>query len=285
MRAKGDFHLHSTHSDGRKTPAELAEIANRNGLRVMALTDHDSLEGMEEMREALRRYPHITLVPGVELSTDIPGNEVHVLGYWVDEHDPHFQSELLRFREGRVGRGREMVSKLNAMGMQITFERVQEIAGDASIGRPHVAQALVERGYVATTDEAFERYIGRNGPAYAEREKMTPAQAVQLIAGAGGLAFVAHPTYIDDTEQEIAALIPAGLTGMEVYYRRYTPDQVETLRQMAARLGIFALGGSDYHAMDRESECQPGDIPLPDAVVEAFLEMGRGRPGWTEPGQ
>jgi predicted metal-dependent phosphoesterase TrpH len=283
MRAKGDFHLHSTHSDGRKTPAELAEIANRNGLRVMALTDHDSLEGMEEMRAALARYPHITLIPGVELSTDIPGNEIHVLAYWVDEHDPHFQSELLRFREGRVGRGREMVAKLNALGMHISFERVQEIAGDASIGRPHVAQALVEAGHVASTDEAFERFIGRNGPAYAEREKMTPAQAVTLIRDAGGLAFVAHPTYIDDMEREVAALIPAGLTGMEVYYRRYSPDQVESLRRTAERLGIFALGGSDYHAMDRDSECEPGDIPLPDHVVDAFVEMGRGRPGWVEP--
>jgi predicted metal-dependent phosphoesterase TrpH len=283
--AKGDFHLHSTHSDGRKTPAELAAIVNRNGLRVIALTDHDSTEGMEEMRAALRPYPHITLVPGVELSTDIPGNEIHVLGYWVDERDGRFQAELARFREGRVGRGREMVEKLNALGMGISFERVKEIAGDASIGRPHVARALVEAGYVASTDEAFERYIGRNGPAYAEREKMTPAQAVTLIREAGGLAFVAHPTYIDDPEREVAALIPAGLTGMEVYYRRYTPDQVETLRQMAERLGIFALGGSDYHAMEREGECPPGDIPLPDHVVDAFLELGRGRPGWKEPGQ
>lgn len=281
--AKGDFHLHSTHSDGRKTPAELAEIANRNGLRALALTDHDSLEGMTEMRQALRRYPQITLVPGVELSTDIPGNEIHILGYWVDEHDPHFQSELRRFREGRIGRGREMVAKLNALGMRISFARVQEIAGEASIGRPHVAQALVEAGYVASTDEAFERFIGRNGPAYAEREKMTPAQAVQLIRAAGGLAFVAHPTYIENMEQEIASLLPAGLTGMEVYYRHYTPDQVTQLRQVAERLGLFALGGSDYHAMDREGECEPGDIPLPDDVVDAFLALGRGRPGWMEP--
>ncbi len=283
MRAKGDFHLHSTHSDGRKTPAELAEIAHRNGLRVIALTDHDSLEGIPGMRAALANYPEITLVPGVELSTDIPGNEIHVLGYWVDEHDAHFQSELARFREGRIGRGQEMVEKLTALGRPVSWERVREIAGDASIGRPHVAQALVEAGHVASTDEAFDRYIGRNGPAYAEREKMTPTQAIELIRSAGGLAFVAHPTYIGEVEREVAALIPAGLTGMEVYYRRYSADQVEELRSMAARLGIFALGGSDYHAMDREQECEPGDIPLPDHVVDAFMEMGRGRPGWEAP--
>lgn len=284
MRAKGDFHLHSTHSDGRKTPAELAVIAHRNGLRVMALTDHDSLQGMAEMRAALARYPQIMLVPGVELSTDIPGNEIHVLGYWVDEHDPHFQSELTRFREGRVGRGREMVEKLAALGMPVSWERVQEIAGDASIGRPHVARALVEAGHVASTDEAFERFIGRNGPAYAEREKMTPAQAVELIRAAGGIPVCAHPTYIDDMEGELAKLVPAGLIGMEVYYRRYTPEQVESLRRVADRLGLFPLGGSDYHAMDRDAECEPGDIPLPDEIVDAFVELGRGRPGWISGG-
>jgi len=148
-----------------------------------------------------------------------------------------------------------------------------------------VAQAMVEAGHVASTDEAFERYIGRNGPAYAEREKMTPTQAVKLIRDAGGLAFVAHPSYIDDAEREIAALLPAGLNGIEVYYRRYTPEQVDSLRQMAERMSLFALGGSDYHAMDRDSECQPGDIPLPDQVVDAFVELGRGRPGWVEPRQ
>ena len=279
--AKGDFHLHSTHSDGRKTPAELAAIAHRNGLRVMALTDHDSLQGMGEMREALAQYPEIMLVPGVELSTDVPGDEIHVLGYWVDERDPHFQAELARFREGRIGRGRAMVEKLAGLGIHISWERVQEIAGEASIGRPHVAQTLVEAGYVASTDEAFERYIGRNGPAYAERERMTPPEAVRLIRDAGGLAVVAHPTYISNMESQLAALVPEGLFGMEVYYRRYTPEQVEELRRVAERLGLFPLGGSDYHAMDRPSECEPGDIPLPDQVVEAFVERGRGRPGWS----
>ena len=283
MRAKGDFHLHSTHSDGRKTPDELAALAARNGLQVMALTDHDTLKGMNEMRAALATHPHITLVPGVELSTDIPGNEIHVLGYWVDEHDERFLGQLERFREGRVGRGREMVEKLAALGYPIAWERVLEIAGDASIGRPHVARALLEAGHVKTTDEAFERFIGRNGPAYAEREKLTPQEAVQFIRDAGGLAVVAHPTYIDNMERVIGELVSAGLTGMEVYYRRYTPEQVSDLRRVADRLGLFPLGGSDYHAMERDSETEPGDIPLPDHIVDAFMKLGEGRPGWVVP--
>jgi predicted metal-dependent phosphoesterase TrpH len=284
MRAKGDFHLHSTFSDGRMTPAGLAAIAHRNGLQVIALTDHDSLEGLPAMRAALRRYPAIALVPGVELSTDVPGGEIHILGYWVDERDPHLQAELARFRAGRVGRGREMVAKLAALGMPVAWERVQAIAGDGAVGRPHIARAMVEAGYVTSIDEAFARYLGRDGPAYAEREKLTPAHAVRLIRDAGGLAFVAHPTYIAEMEQAIAALVPAGLTGMEVYYGRYSAEQVALLRDLADRLGLFPLGGSDYHAMDRAGECAPGDIPLPDAVVDAFVELGRGRPGWVPPG-
>jgi predicted metal-dependent phosphoesterase TrpH len=280
VRAKGDFHLHSTHSDGRRTPADLAAIAHRNGLRVIALTDHDTVNGLSEMRAALRAYPEITLVPGVELSTDLPGTEVHILGYWVDEHDPQFQAALARFREGRVGRGRAMVNKLTALGFPLSWERVQEIAGDASIGRPHIAQAMVEAGYVASTDEAFDRFLGRNGPAYVEREKLSPAEAIKLIRDAGGVPVVAHPTYIANMEQEVAALVPHGLMGMEVYYRRYTPEQIAALRALADRLGLFPLGGSDYHAMEREEETEPGDIPLPDEVVDAFMALGRGRPGY-----
>src|SRR6266567_6790642 len=146
MGSIGDFHSHSTHSDGRLTPPQLADMAHRNGVHVLALTDHDTTAGLDEMAETLRRYPEISLVKGVELSTDIPGSEVHVLGYFMDVEDQTFQDELARFRDGRLGRGQEMVRKLQALGMPITFERVQEIAGDASIGRPHVAQALLESG-------------------------------------------------------------------------------------------------------------------------------------------
>src|SRR5579862_2106819 len=145
--AIGDFHTHSTHSDGRLSTGQLAELAASNGVQVMALSDHDSTAGLSEMAAALR--PHgVRLIPGVELSTDIPGSEVHILGYFMDVRDSHFQAELSRFREGRVGRGMQMIEKLRALGMDVSWERVQEIAGDASVGRPHVAQHLLERGYV-----------------------------------------------------------------------------------------------------------------------------------------
>ncbi len=274
MASFGDFHIHSTYSDGRLQPAQLADMAHRNGVRVMALTDHDTTAGLAEMAETLRRYPEITLVPGVELSTDIPGSEIHILGYFVDVDDPEFQRELSRFREGRLGRGREMVQKLNALGMNITWERVQEIAGDASVGRPHVAQALLEKGYVQTIAEAFDRFIGREGPAYAEREKMTLEQAIALIRRAGGMAFFAHPTYAKDMENLLPAMKGAGLAGMEVYYKAYSEETIESLRRQAERYGLMPLGGSDYHGLGNEDDREIGMIPLPEAPIRRFLAAG-----------
>ncbi len=226
------------------------------------------------MEETLRRYPEISLVRGVELSTDIPGSEVHILGYFMDVEDETFQRELARFRDGRLGRGQEMVRKLRALGMPITFERVQEIAGDASIGRPHVAQALLESGYIKTIAEAFDRFIGRDGPAYAERDKLTPEQAIELIRSAGGVAFFAHPSYTKDIDSVIPKMKQAGLTGMEVYYRSYGPETVEWLRSAAERYDLVPLGGSDYHGLGNEGDREIGDIPLPDAAVRRFLSIG-----------
>jgi len=295
----GDFHLHSTHSDGRLTPAQLAALVHRNGVRYMALTDHDTVAGMGEMREALAAYPEILLIPGVELSVDM-GVEVHILGYWVDEHDPDFQRELERFRDGRVGRGREMVTKLRALGMDIAWERVLGIAGDASVGRPHVALALLEKGYVSSVNDAFDRFLANGGPAYVAREKLTPEDAIALIQSAGGVAVVAHPqfiglpkrsgadgsspyrdaAYIAERDGALERLAGAGAVGMEVYYKTNTPALIAELAAVAARLGLLPLGGSDYHALGRVDECEPGRIPLPDAAIPPFVQLGEGRPGW-----
>jgi 3',5'-nucleoside bisphosphate phosphatase len=296
MQSRGDFHLHSTHSDGRKTPAELAEILHRNGVRYAALTDHDTVAGVGAMRAALARYPEITLIPGVELSVDM-GVEVHILGYWMDEHDPAFLAELERFRDGRIGRGREMVAKLHALGMAVSWERVLEIAGDASVGRPHVALALQERGYVGSVKEAFDRYLGNGGPAYVAREKLTPEDAIKLIQAAGGVAVIAHPqfiglpkrpgldgyeplrdaAYLAERDAALTRLVDAGAIGMEVYYKRNSPELVAELKAVADRLNILPLGGSDYHALGREDECEPGQIPLPEEAIPPFLALAGGR--------
>ena len=273
----GDFHTHSNRSDGTLTPARLVDLAASLGVRAMALTDHDTLDGQEEAEAAAARHPGFLLVPGVELSCDVPGTEVHMLGLFVDATSAPLRDELERFRAGRVERGRKMVEVLAGLGAPIEWGRVQEIAGEASIGRPHVAQALIERGHVHSIEEAFDRYLARNSPAYVEREKLAPPEAIAIISAAGGLAVFAHPSFTDDHERVAAELAAQGLFGLEAYYKAYPPELVESLRALAERLGLFALGGSDYHGLAREDEREPGDIPLPNDVVEALLTAARAR--------
>jgi predicted metal-dependent phosphoesterase TrpH len=272
--AKADFHNHSTASDGKLTPTQLIDLAASRGVKIFALTDHDSTEGIEEARAAAAKHDGFFLIPGVELSTDIEGDEVHMLGYFTYEMlaNPDLQAELAQFRAGRFERGRLMTEKLTALGKPISWERVLEIAGEASVGRPHVAQALVEAGHVATIPEAFDLYIGRNGPAYVEREKMTPLQAVQTLHKYGAPAVFAHPSFTKSFDDVVPELVEAGLAGMEVYYKNYDEETVQTLAEKAEKYGILPLGGSDYHALNNPGEREPGDIPLPDHVAKEFLE-------------
>ncbi|MCY4640483.1 MAG: PHP domain-containing protein [Chloroflexi bacterium] len=275
--SRGDFHTHSTRSDGTLAPAELVRLAWRNGVRVLALTDHDTLEGIAEAREAAADLPGMRLVPGVELSCDLPGTELHILGLFVDPEHAAFTAELARFREGRVERGRAIVGALERLGAPIDWRRVQEIAGDASIGRPHIAQALLERGHVASIREAFDRFLAHGGPAYVGRDKLEPEQALEMIAEAGGVSVFAHPSFSRDYPAIAGRLAAAGLFGMEVYYKDYAPEVVEELRALALSLDLFPLGGSDYHALAGEGGREPGDIPLPDDVVEQLLDEVRRR--------
>jgi predicted metal-dependent phosphoesterase TrpH len=272
--AKADFHNHSTASDGKLTPTQIVDLAAANGVRIFALTDHDSTEGIAEAKAAAAKHEGFILVPGVELSTDIEGDEVHVLGYFTDEQlrNEDLQAELARFRAGRFERGRMMVEKLVAIGKPISWERVLEIAGEASVGRPHVAQALVEAGHVKTIPQAFDLYIGRDGPAYAEREKMTPVEAVETLHRYGAPAVMAHPSFTKSADVVLPELVQHGLNGMEVYYKNYDAELVAKLAAKAKELGILPLGGSDYHALNNPGEREPGDIPLPDRIAKDFLE-------------
>jgi hypothetical protein len=279
MGSRADFHCHSTASDGILSPSELVKLAYEQGVRVMALTDHDSTEGVAEARRAGERYPDFTLVPGVEMGTDIAGGEVHVLGHFLDPDDPELAETLRRSRESRVGRGRGMVERLRELGLDVTWEQVQRFAGDGAVGRPHVAQALLEKGYVSTVTEAFDKYIGRNGPAYVERQKLTPAEAVATIVRLGGVPCLAHPAELDDLDDLLVELKSAGLAAMEVYYKAYDPPTVERLREAAERSSLIPLGGSDYHGLYGEDEPFPGQMhtSLPEESIEAVLRLGRER--------
>jgi predicted metal-dependent phosphoesterase TrpH len=272
-----DLHLHTTASDGRLTPARLISLAAEKGLKTIAVTDHDSTEGLKEAFEAARAFPRLSVIPGAELSTDIPGDEIHVLAYFFRYEDVQVQEVLQRFRAGRLGRAMKMVEKLGELGVEIEWERVQEIAGDASVGRPHIAQAMVEKGYIREPWEAFDLYINRNGPAYVEREKLTPREAVSLIVDWGGAAVLAHPSEIANLDDTLEDLKDAGLSGMEVYYSRYSIERIQELADIAARHGMIPCGGSDYHASGNTGEPLPGTMGPPLDTVERLREVAAKR--------
>lgn len=250
-----DLHCHTTASDGRHSPTELVQMAAEMGLRAIAVCDHDSTEGLDEALAA-GRAAGVEVIPSVELSCDVAEGELHILGYFVDYSDAAFQAELSRLREGRVGRAQAMVRKLNALGYAITFDRVQELASDGAIGRPHIAQALIEARLVQNKGEAFERLIGRGGAAYVERAKLSPADGCRLIRRAGGLPVFAHPFIAlasgrvlepMPVEASLPDLAAAGLAGLEVYYPNYTPVLIERLLRLSRQYGLLATGGSDFH--------------------------------------
>ncbi len=271
-RSLADLHLHTTASDGRLTPRQLIDLAALKGLQVVAVTDHDTTDGLEEAFQTASLYPDLTLIPGIELGTDIPGSEIHVLGYWLDVKNLAFQETLARFREGREHRAQGMVRKLAALGFPLEWERVAQLAQGA-IGRPHIAQAMVEKGYVASTQDAFTAYLGRNGPAYVERAKLTPAEAIRMILDVGGVPVLAHPREIGDWRKVLPELVAAGLRGMEVYYKLYPPGLVEELKERARALGLMALGGTDYHAIGNPDEVEPGTSGPPLEEVQKLLAL------------
>ena len=267
MSAEVDLHLHTIASDGRLTPTGLVQLAARQGVKTIAVTDHDTTDGLTEAYEAALEYPGMRIIPGIELSADVPGDEVHVLGYFINSEDQELQAELTRFREGRVGRARAMVEKLGELGIQVEWERVQYFAGDGAVGRPHIAMALVEAGYCTEPKDAFPEYLGRNGLAYVERVKLTPAEAVGMIRRAGGVAVLAHPAYMNDMEAGIANLAGIGLSGMEVHYAKYHDDTIRQLARLARQYDLIPCGGSDYHGLGNSDECLPGENgPALDSV-------------------
>ena len=272
-----DLHLHTTASDGRLTPTELINLVARKGLKVVAITDHDSTEGLSEALEAAKAFPQLTIIPGIELSTDVPGNEIHILAYAIQYHNAAVQEILQKFRQGRVHRARGMVAKLRELAVEIEWERVQEIAGDGAVGRPHIAQAMVEKGYISQPQEAFSSYIGRNGLAYVEREKLTAQEAVSLIIQWGGVAVLAHPAHISDLDGTLEELVVAGLSGMEVFYAQYSEEKIQELADVAMRHGLLPCGGSDYHALGTPGEFLPGTMGPPLEIAERLTALAAER--------
>ena len=271
--ARADLHVHSRASDGSVEPQNLAPLAVQAGLSAFALTDHDTVHGVEPARDAAEAVG-IEFVPGVELTGYCPARdrqdeiEVHILGLFIDPADPQLLSRLQRFQQVRVDRIGKMAEKLKSIGVNVDPERVLKRAGGQTVGRVHVAQELVELGFCETVRDAFERYIGVECQAYVPKEEMTARQAVQLVRTAGGCPVFAHPGVTEDAPRLIEELAAEGLAGVEVHSPVHTDRQERDFMELANRLGLAVSGGSDFHG-----EAKPGVHLGQDAV--SFVELER----------
>jgi predicted metal-dependent phosphoesterase TrpH len=270
---KADLHLHTTASDGRLEPKEIVSLAAKEGLDVIAITDHDSIDGIKPALDAAKAFPSLMVIPGVEINTDVPHGEVHVLGYFIDYTDAKLAVALQRLRDSRLERAQRMIAKLGKLGMKIEWQRVLELAQGGSIGRPHLAQALLEKGYVSSEKEAFDKYIAHNGPAYVERYKLLPVEAVNLVTDAKGLPVLAHPADINDLNELVPELKAVGLIGIEVYYRDYSSHIIAELLKVAKQHDLVPTGGTDYHAFDDGFEVMIGGALAPAQSVERLLAL------------
>ncbi|HEV8354876.1 MAG TPA: PHP domain-containing protein [bacterium] len=260
-----DLHTHTTASDGTSSPAELVALAKKLGVGILAVADHDTTESVDPVM-TLAAQEEIEVIPAVELNTDIENAEVHVLGYFIDHHQPWLQEFLTMLRNGRMNRAAKMVEKLNALGVKIDYATVQSYA-QGSVGRPHVARAMVQAGVVRSLEEAFDKYIGRQGPAYVERMRVTPAEAVSTIARAGGIPVLAHPGW-GAPDELIPELIAAGLEGIEVYYPDHTPAMTMHYMELAKQYSLLMTGGTDFHGTAVASKAPLGSQYVPLEVVE-----------------
>jgi predicted metal-dependent phosphoesterase TrpH len=267
-----DLHTHSTYSDGLLSPTALVEEAATRGLRILALTDHDTVAGIPEARAAGARHG-VEIIPGVELSTSLAGGEgVHLLGYFIDDHNPVLREGLAAYARDREERMARMVARLSQIGAPVDPERVRAIAGQGTVGRPHLARALVEAGYARDLQDAFARYIGWGKPAFVPRPRIDPRDAIALVRAASGVPVLAHPYTAGGVESVLDRLVPAGLLGMEVEYAQYTPEERDTLRQIALRRGLIATGGSDFHGLEHNGGRELGSAPVPLGAVAALRE-------------
>jgi 3',5'-nucleoside bisphosphate phosphatase len=241
-----DLHTHTVASDGTYRPSELVAEAARRGVRVLAVTDHDSTDGLAEAIETARAHPPLTIVPGIEINCDVEGAEIHVLGYGMDYEASWFQDFCRAQREERRARVHRTAERLAALGLPIDVERVFALVQEGSAGRPHIARVMVERGYVKTVREAFDRYLAAGKPAHVPRRKLTPEDAVRLLRRAGGAPVFAHPG-LAGRDELIPSMVEAGLMGIECYYSEHSPAQRGTYLDLCRRYDLVATGGSDFH--------------------------------------
>ncbi len=273
-----DMHLHTTASDGNLSPEDLVERAADANMKIIAITDHDTTEGLvRAAKTALSRG--ITLIPGVELSTELDnGSEVHLIGLFIRHDDDDLQGILRNLAEERIKAARSTVEKLESIGLKLSWERVRELAKGV-VGRPHIAKAMLEKGYVQSIQEAFDRYLGDGQTARVARTRVTTIAGIDIIHNAGGVAVVAHPRTVKDLELYIRELKEAGLDGIEVYAEKYMVEHQDYYLDLSKNYGLIASGGSDYHAFGHQNEVDIGMSGPPRNTARAFLERARAMHG------
>lgn len=269
-----DLHLHTTHSDGSYPTAAVLGFAKTNGVTALAITDHDIVAGIPEALEEGSRLG-IEVLPGVEISSRMGEGELHILGYCFDWQDGELNQRLKELRESRHQRNPLIVRKLNELGIDINYEEVRALAGTESVGRPHIARALMDKKVVTSAKEAFDRYLADGRPAYVARQLPDPAEAVRWIRDAGGVAVLAHPIWVKETPEGLARLVEglkeAGLGGMEVHYSTHNVKQTDQFLHLAKRLDLLVTGGSDFHGVtkpDIQVGRGRGNLKVPEKLLE-----------------
>lgn len=269
-----DLHLHTTHSDGSLPPAEVVARAHKVNVRALAITDHDILSGIPEAIEAAKPLD-IDVIAGVEISSRFDDDELHILGYFLDRTDPHLLARLESLRLSRHRRNPQIVERLQELGLSLSYDEVRELAGTEAVGRPHIARVLMEKGYVQTAKEAFDRFLARGKAAYIARELPEPTEAIAWIREAGGVAVLAHPLWVKRSGEALRKLCQqlkdAGLGGLEVHYSTHTPQQTSDFLNLAKQLDLLVTGGSDFHGLtkpDIEVGTGRGNLKVPEKLLE-----------------
>lgn len=272
---EADLHCHSTASDGLLTPWELVKTAAERRLMAIGITDHDTMSGWDEAVKAGSHYG-IDILRGVELNTDYAGIEVHILGYELDPKTCVLQEKLQILRNARYNRVFAILEKLQNLGIDISRTEIQKITVGESVGRPHIAQALVNKGVVQTIKEAFDRYIGLGAPAYVPRYKHSPEEGIALVREAGGVAVLAHPG-VHGLSKSIPQWIKSGLQGIEVTHSEHSPEDERHYRELAEQYNLLMTGGSDYHGEVRKPGIHLGDWGTSYEVVEEIRRIAHGQ--------
>ncbi len=274
-----DLHVHSTASDGSLSPLKIIERAKEIGLRAVAITDHDTVEGSAEAL-GYPPCPSLEILSGIEISARVPSGTMHILGYLLRLDDLTLRQTLKRLQEARANRNIKIVEKLQDLGVSIQYDEIRAVSGGGQIGRPHIAQVLVRKGAARSLGEAFKKFLRKEGPAYVARYRLLPSEAIQMILRAGGVPVLSHPFTLDaKDERELEGILvdlkEAGLKGVEVYYPEHGPKRTARYERLARRHGLVMTGGTDFHGAAKprvQMGIGRGDLRIPYRLVEKLKE-------------